>query len=92
MDSNVQREVSLFRRLIGQLLGCDVRQLVEAVLESRIFESIESRVSDKAGLPYETIESLQGVEQLDRLSDSLAVVISRLTPDSAASSTSIALP
>lgn len=55
-------------------------------------ESIEAKVSDKAGLSYETIESLQGVEQLDRLSDSLAVVLSRSTPDSAASLTSIALP
>lgn len=55
-------------------------------------ESIESKVSDKAGLTYETIESLKGVEQLDRLSDSLAVVLSRATPESTADLRSIALP
>ncbi len=53
-------------------------------------ESISSKVTDTAGLPYEKIESLKGVEQLDRLSDSLAVVLIR-TEDSF-SLKSIALP
>ncbi len=55
-------------------------------------EGIETKINDKAGLTYETIESLKGVEQLDRLSDTQAVVLSRATPDSAASLTSIMLP
>jgi len=55
-------------------------------------ESIESKISDKAGLTYETIENLKGVEQLDRLSDSLAVVLSRATPESTADLRSIDLP
>ncbi len=55
-------------------------------------ESIESKVADKAGLQYETIGSLTGVEQLDRLSDTLAVVLSRSVPDGPATLASIALP
>ncbi len=55
-------------------------------------ESIESKVADKAGLKYETIESLKGVEQLDRLSDTQAVILSRTTPDGPATLASIALP
>ncbi|MCC6511769.1 MAG: hypothetical protein IT423_21895 [Pirellulaceae bacterium] len=54
-------------------------------------ESISSRVADTAGLGYEKIESLAGVEQLDRLSDALAVVLVR-TPEGSASLKSIALP
>ncbi len=54
-------------------------------------ESISSKVSDTAGLPYEKIEALKGVEQLDRLSDSLAVVLIR-TPEGTSSLKSIALP
>ncbi len=60
--------------------------------EIATMESIDSKISDKAGLRYETIESLQGVEQLDRLSDTLAIVLSRPSPDGAANLTSIALP
>lgn len=54
-------------------------------------ESISQKIDDKAGLPYETIESLTGVEQLDRLGDSLAVVLIR-TPEGSASLKSFALP
>lgn len=53
-------------------------------------ESISEKVADTAGLPYEKIESLKGVEQLDRLSDSLAVVLIR--DADGASLKSIALP
>lgn len=55
-------------------------------------EGIETKIADKAGLTYETIDNLKGVEQLDRLSDNQAVVLSRATPDAAASLTSIVLP
>jgi hypothetical protein len=55
-------------------------------------EGIETKINDKAGLTYETIESLKGVEQLDRLSETQAVVLSRSAPDAAANLTSIALP
>ncbi len=54
-------------------------------------ESISSKVNDTAGLPYEKIEALKGVEQLDRLSDSLAVVLIR-TPEGNSTLKSIALP
>jgi len=40
-------------------------------------EGIVKRVSDKAGLSYETIDSLKGVEQLDKLSRESAVVLTR---------------
>lgn len=40
-------------------------------------EEITERVPDKAGVSYETIEDLQGVEQLDRLNDQYAVVLVR---------------
>src|SRR4051812_26775565 len=39
--------------------------------------AIQSPVSDKQGLPYETIKDWTGIEQLDRLDDSRAVVLSR---------------
>lgn len=38
-------------------------------------EGITERVSDIAGQPYETIENLQGVTQLDKLNDKAAVVL-----------------
>ena len=41
------------------------------------YDPITSPVEDKAGLPYETIESLQGVEQLDKLDDGHAVILAR---------------
>ena len=40
-------------------------------------EGIVHRVSDKAGLAYETIEELKGVEQLDKLGEQGAVVLIR---------------
>ncbi len=55
-------------------------------------EAIETKIADKAGLTYETIDNLQGVEQLDRLSDNQAVILSRATPEVAANLTSIMLP
>ncbi len=54
-------------------------------------DSISSKVADTAGLPYEKIDSLKNVEQLDRLNDSLAVVLIR-TEEGSASLKSIALP
>lgn len=53
--------------------------------------SISEKVADTAGLTYEKIESLSGVEQLDRLNDTLAVVLIR-TPEGAANLKSVALP
>ena len=38
-------------------------------------ESITERVADKKGLPYETIESWKGVDQLDRFDDKNALVL-----------------
>jgi hypothetical protein len=40
-------------------------------------EGIIKRVSDKAGLAYETIDGLKGVEQLDKLGRDSAVVLTR---------------
>jgi hypothetical protein len=40
-------------------------------------ESIAAPVSEKKGLPYETIESWTGVDQLDRLDAQHAVVVRR---------------
>ncbi|MDR3619287.1 MAG: hypothetical protein P4L85_08050 [Paludisphaera borealis] len=40
-------------------------------------EGIVKRVSDKAGLSYETIDALKGVEQLDKLGRESAVVLTR---------------
>jgi hypothetical protein len=54
-------------------------------------ESIAAKVNDTAGLPYEKIDSLTGVVQLDRLSDALAVVLIR-TPEGSSNLLSIALP
>jgi hypothetical protein len=53
--------------------------------------AIEAPVKGTAGLEYEKIEALSGVEQLDRLNDALAVVLIR-TPDGSANLKSIALP
>jgi hypothetical protein len=42
------------------------------------FGAITSRVEEeKRGLPYETVESLQGIEQLDLLDDANAVILAR---------------
>ncbi len=40
-------------------------------------EGIEEKINDKAGLGYETVKGLEGVTQLDKLDDALAVVIMR---------------
>jgi hypothetical protein len=38
-------------------------------------EPITSRVADKGGLPYETVEALKGVMQLDKLGEAQAVLL-----------------
>jgi hypothetical protein len=40
-------------------------------------QGITSRIADKAGVPYETVTSLTGVEQLDLLDPARAVVLAR---------------
>ena len=40
-------------------------------------EGIEQRISDTAGLPYETIPNLKGVEHLDKIGDELALLLIR---------------
>jgi hypothetical protein len=40
-------------------------------------ESITKQVPDKAGLKYETVESLKGVQHLDKLDDTHAVVLTQ---------------
>ncbi len=75
------------------LMANSARGVMKIWLDSiRDIEGIETKIADKAGLTYETIESLKGIEQLDRLSETQAVVLSRATPDAAASLTSIMLP
>ena len=54
-------------------------------------ESIEAPVKETAGLKYDKIDALAGVEQLDRLSDALAVVLIR-TAEGSANLKSIPLP
>lgn len=54
-------------------------------------ESINEPVKETAGLTYEQIDSLSGVEQLDRLNDALAVVLIR-TAEGSANLKSVALP
>jgi len=55
------------------------------------YDPITSPVEDKAGLPYQTIESLEGVEQLDKLDESHAVILVRQNEGPARLET-IALP
>jgi len=40
-------------------------------------ESISKPVSDKAGLKYETLENMKGVQHLDKLDDTHAVVLTQ---------------
>jgi len=40
-------------------------------------ESITAKVDDKQGIAYETIDSWKGIDQLDRLDDKTAVVLTR---------------
>ena len=53
-------------------------------------EPITTRIADKAGLNYETIAELKGVEQLDKLNDKQAVVL--VKTDAGFDLESIALP
>ena len=43
-------------------------------------EGITSPVRDKAGVGYETIDSLKGVQQLDKLNDKQALVLIEASP------------
>jgi hypothetical protein len=43
-------------------------------------EGIESRVPDTAGVGYETVEGLKGVQQLDKLGDSHALLLIEASP------------
>ena len=40
------------------------------------YESITAKVADKQGVPYETIATLKGVQQLDKLDDTNALILS----------------
>ena len=51
-------------------------------------ESIAAPVPDKKGLPYQTIESWTGVEQLDRLDPQHALVMRRDRPSDLSAETS----
>jgi hypothetical protein len=55
-------------------------------------KSIESKVQDKAGLTYDSLSELKGVEQLDRLNDQSAVILARNESTGALSLKTIALP
>lgn len=44
-------------------------------------EGLNSRVSDKAGVGYETVENLQGVQQLDKLNDRQALLLVETSKD-----------
>ncbi len=50
-----------------------VMKLPAAKLEG--YEAITSPVADKQGVPYETIEALKGVQQLDRYDDKSAIML-----------------
>ncbi|MGH9755275.1 MAG: hypothetical protein ACREA2_21060, partial [Blastocatellia bacterium] len=54
-------------------------------------ESITERVADKKGLPYETIASWTGVDQLDRF-DANHVVVLRRAEDGSLNLESLPLP
>ncbi|HQU44628.1 MAG TPA: hypothetical protein PK867_17555 [Pirellulales bacterium] len=43
-------------------------------------DGISSRVPDKAGVGYETVESLKGVQQLDKLNDKQALLLIEASP------------
>jgi hypothetical protein len=53
-------------------------------------EGITSKINDKAGLKYDTIEDLKGTAQLDKLNDTTAVVIKKT--DKGTSLETVALP
>ena len=54
-------------------------------------EGITTEVADKAGVAYDTITSMKGVEQLDRFDDGHSIVIAR-TDDGALNLEKVALP
>jgi hypothetical protein len=66
-----------------------VMKLDAAKLEQ--YQQIETRIPDKAGVPYETIASLQGVTQLDKVDDASAVIVVA-SADKTTSLKTIALP
>ena len=53
---------------------------------------ITAPVEEKAGVPYETIESLKGVEQMDLFDHARALVLSRTAPTGPLSVDLVALP
>ncbi len=53
-------------------------------------EAITKRISDTAGLKYETIKGWQGIDQLDKFSDKLAIVVR--TTDSGSNLETLPLP
>ena len=55
------------------------------------YAHIETRIPDKAGVPYETIGELTGVTQLDKLDDTSAVIVTA-DADKKTSLKTIALP
>ncbi len=60
------------------LLANSSRGVMKIATENIVeVEGITSRVEDKKGLGYETIEAWKGVDQLDRLDDKTAVVLTR---------------
>ena len=54
-------------------------------------EGIQQRVDDKAGLPYETIADLKGVEHLDKVGNEYALLLVR-TPDKQLNLETVPLP
>ena len=66
-----------------------VMKLDAAKLEQ--YQQIESRIPDKAGVPYETIASLEGVTQLDKVEEASAVIVVAAA-DKTTSLKTIALP
>ncbi len=54
-------------------------------------DGITSRIADKAGLTYDSIDSLKGVEQLDRLNETTVAILSK-SPEGSYTLTSIELP
>lgn len=54
-------------------------------------EGIQERISDKAGLPYETIENLKGVEHLDKVGNEYALLLVRI-PDKGLNLETVPLP
>ena len=47
---------------------------------------------ETAGVPFERVASMQGVEQLDRLDDSHALVMARASEDGPLNLEAVALP